>query len=97
MDKVQLLQDCRATARTFSPLTPQDFLVFPWSTSERWGAKSSLEPPSDFEPKTSGLGPKDFLVFPWSTLERWEAKLSLEPPSDFEPKTSGLGMQHANH
>ena len=33
----------------FLPLSPQKFLVLVWSTSEEWKAKSTLEPPSDFE------------------------------------------------
>ena len=35
---------------------PQEFLALIWSTSERWKAESTLEPPSVFKSGTSGLG-----------------------------------------
>ena len=39
----------------FLPLSPQEFLILIWSTSEGWKAELALEPPSGFEPGTSGL------------------------------------------
>ena len=40
----------------FIPLSPQEFPVLIWSTSKRWKAESTLEPPSGFEPRAPGLG-----------------------------------------
>ena len=39
----------------FKPVNPQEFLVLTWSISEVWKAKSDWEPPSGFEPGTSGM------------------------------------------
>ena len=50
------LQSHYEKAAHFLPLSSQKFLVLIWSTSERWRAESSLEPPSTFEPGTPGLG-----------------------------------------
>ena len=40
----------------FLPLSPQEFLILIWSTSQGWKAESTLEPPSGFEPGNAGLG-----------------------------------------
>ena len=34
----------------------QEFLVLNWLPSEGWKAELSLEPPSGFQPETTGLG-----------------------------------------
>ena len=53
---ISRLQSHYEKAAHFLPLISQKFLVLIWSTSERWRAESSLEPPSSFEPGTPGLG-----------------------------------------
>ena len=57
MDSVQLPQGyCHfKEAVYFLPLYSQTFLVLILSTSERWKAESTLEPPSGFEHGTPGL------------------------------------------
>ena len=53
IDRVPLSQGCRATTRkqfAFN-ISPQEFLVFIWSLLEGWKAKSTLKPPSGFEPR----------------------------------------------
>ena len=58
MDGVQLFQGCNHFEETVYvlPLIAQKILVLIWPTSEGWMAESNLEPPSDFEPGTPGLG-----------------------------------------
>ena len=58
MDGVQLPQGYShfEEAVHFLPLSSQKFLVLILSTSERWKAESTLEPPNGFERGTLGLG-----------------------------------------
>ena len=58
MDGVQLPQGYShfEEAVHFLPLSSQKFLVLILSTSERWKAASTLEPPSGFEHGTPRLG-----------------------------------------
>ena len=44
----------------FLPLSPQEFVVLIWSTTEEWKAELNLKPPSVFEPRTPGLGIQHF-------------------------------------
>ena len=57
MDGVQLSQGLGQfeEAVYFLSLSSQKFLVITLSTSERWKAESTLEPPSGVEYGTSGL------------------------------------------
>ena len=48
--------NCLKATATFYHSVPQKFLVLILSTSERWKAESTLEPPSGFEHGTPGLG-----------------------------------------
>ena len=57
MDGVQLLEDWSnfEEALYFIPVGSKKFLVLILSTSERWKAKSTLEPPKGFDNDTPGL------------------------------------------
>ena len=58
MDGIQLPQGYShfEEAVYFFPFSSQKFLVLILSTPEGWKAESILEPPSDFEHGTPGLG-----------------------------------------
>ena len=58
MDGVQLPQGYNHVEEAvyFLPFSSQKFVVLILSTSERWKAESTLEPPSGFEHGTFGLG-----------------------------------------
>ena len=49
----------------FLPLSPKEFLVLIWSSSEGWKPESTLKPLSGFEPGTPGLTTR-----PLTILER---------------------------
>ena len=51
-----MLQSHNEEAVYFLLLSSQKFLVLIWSISEGWKDESTLEPPSGFEHKTTGLG-----------------------------------------
>ena len=53
---VSRLQSHKKEAVYFLPLTSQKFPVLIWSTSERWIAEPTLEPPCGFEHGMPGLG-----------------------------------------
>ena len=57
MDGVQLSQGYSHFEKAvyFLPFSSQKFLVLILSTSERWKAELTLEPPSGFENGTPGL------------------------------------------
>ena len=62
MNRVQLPQGYShfKEAVYFLPFSSQKFLVLILSTSEVWKAESTLEPPSDFEHGSPGLGIQRF-------------------------------------
>ena len=58
MDGVKLSQGYSHYEETvyLLPLSPKEVLELIWSTSKRWKAELTLEPPSGFEARTSGFG-----------------------------------------
>ena len=52
----------------FLPLSPQEYIVLSWTTSEGWKAEMTSEPPSDLETGTPRLGMSLLLIIPREAL-----------------------------
>ena len=89
----------------FLPLSSQEFLVLNWSTSDRWKVELNLEPSSDFEPGTPGLGMKRLnhlvnkkICFSFGTINRLDYPCICwyMPPDLCYCMTSSLSVRPVN-